>query len=167
MKPSRSFILTLIVVGVLLAAVPGSLRDLLHNGPYLFTERFFDDLVARLTGPGKLRFILQPIMAMIIGTRHGIADARANLPNFLSGVAFHAEHRRYLMRSTIAGVRDLVAIAILLDVIAQAIIFHGVHPGAALIVGPVLIAIPYSLARALSNRIYKARKSNESAASAS
>lgn len=166
MKPSRSIILTLIVVAVLLAAVPGSLRDLLHNGPYLFTERFFDDIAARLTGPGKFRFILQPIMAMIIGSRHGIADARANLPNFLWGVAFHAQHRRYLVRSTIAGVRDLVAIAILLDVISQAIIFHNVHPGAALIVGPVLIAIPYALARALSNRIYRARKSQTSAASA-
>lgn len=166
MKPSRSFILTLIVLAVLLAAVPGSLRNLLHNGPYLFTERFFQDMVARLTGPGKFRFILQPIMAIIIGTRHGIVDARANLPDFLWGVAFHAQHRRSFVRSGIAGVRDLVAIAILLDVIFQAIIFRGVHPGAALIVGPVLIAIPYSLARALSNRIYKARKSQTSAASA-
>lgn len=166
MKPSRSFILTLIVLAVLLAAVPGSLRNLLHNGPYLFTERFFQDLVARLTGPGKFRFILQPIMAIILGTRHGIVDARANLPDFLLGVAFHAQHRRSFLRSGIAGVRDLVAIAILLDVIFQAIIFHNVHPGAALLVGPVLIAIPYSLARALSNRIYKGRKSQTSAASA-
>lgn len=166
MKPSRSFILTLIVLAVLLAAVPGSLRDLWHNGPYLFTERFFEHLAARLTGPGKFRFILQPIMAIIIGSRNGIADGRANLPNFLWGVAFHAQHRRHLVRSSIAGVRDLVAIAILLDVIFQAIIFREVHPGAAMIVGPVLIAIPYSLSRALSNRIYKARKNRASAAAA-
>ncbi len=39
-----------------------------------------------------------------------------------------------------------------LDAEAQHLIFRQIHPGAALVVGPVLIATPYALARALSNR---------------
>jgi hypothetical protein len=50
-------------------------------------------------------------------------------------------------------VRDLVAVAILLDAIAQFLIFRMVHPGAALLLGPVLIATPYATSRALANRI--------------
>ena len=40
-----------------------------------------------------------------------------------------------------------VYIAILLDVISQVLIFHEVRPGAALLVGPMLITLPYVLAR--------------------
>jgi hypothetical protein len=49
----------------------------------------------------------------------------------------------------------LVAIAILLDVVSQFIVFHEVRPGAALLVGPILITLPYTLARALTNRIVR------------
>jgi len=165
-KPSRSSILYLIVLGVILGSLPAGLVRLAHTGPYLFTTEFFKDLVARLLGAGRIRFILQPTIAIVIGVRQGLADARADLPNFLYGLAFHAQHRGYLVRSSVSGVRDLVAIAILLDIISQAIIFREIHAAAALILGPALIAVPYSVARALSNLIYKARKNHASAASA-
>ena len=45
---------------------------------------------------------------------------------------------------------NLVLIGILLDAVFQWIILGVSHPGAALVVGPVLIAGPYSFARALS-----------------
>jgi len=63
-----------------------------------------------------------------------------------------------LLRSALGSVRDLVAIAIILDVISQFLIFHEVHPGAALVLGPVLIAIPYSISRGLANRIARRRR---------
>ena len=43
--------------------------------------------------------------------------------------------------------------SILPDAISQFLILHEVFPGPAVIVGPVLIALPYSLARAMTNRI--------------
>ena len=42
---------------------------------------------------------------------------------------------------------------ITLDVVFQWIIYQEVHPGAALVIGPVLIGAPYALSRALSNRV--------------
>ena len=41
----------------------------------------------------------------------------------------------------------------MLDVVAQLLIYGEVHPAAALVVGPVLICIPYGVARALTNRV--------------
>jgi hypothetical protein len=165
MKLSRSSILFSIVAVVLLSALPGAIRRLAQTGdPYLFTEQFFHDMVARLTGPGKLRFIIQPAVAVIIGIRHGVKDVHANLPPFLWVLAFHASHRQHALRTAVVGVRDLVAVAILLDIISQALIFHHIYPGAALLVGPVLISFPYSLARELANRVIRARRPRATAA---
>ena len=62
---------------------------------------------------------------------------------------------RELLRIAFASIRDLVAIAILLDVIWQVLIFNNVRPGAALLVGPRLITLPYVLARAVAYRIVR------------
>ena len=118
----------------------------------MLSHRFVDDMVARLHGPGRLRFIFQPSVAIILGVRDGVKDARAGNPPFLSGLVFHSVDRPGLLRSALASVRDLVAVAILLDVVAQFLMFRMVHPGAALLLGPVLIATPYAVSRALVNR---------------
>jgi uncharacterized membrane protein len=47
----------------------------------------------------------------------------------------------------------LLVLGILLDAVFQWVILGVSHPGAALVVGPVLIVAPYSLTRALSNRL--------------
>ena len=62
------------------------------------------------------------------------------------------QHRLGLLKEAFAQLSTLIAMAILLDCISQFLILRAVYPGAALVVGPVLIAIPYSLSRALSNR---------------
>jgi hypothetical protein len=48
---------------------------------------------------------------------------------------------------------------ILLDSVFQWAILGASHPGPALVVGPVLIATPYAVARALSNRVARVRES--------
>jgi len=157
----RSSLLTALVVIALVAAVPFAVWELIHTGElYILSHRFLDDIVARLHGPGRLRFILQPLVAIVLGTRDGIKDARADRPPFLRNLLFHSTSRSGLMRSALASVRDLLAIAILLDVISQLLIFGMVHPGAALVIGPVLIAFPYASSRALANRTTNWRSSH-------
>jgi hypothetical protein len=168
MKLSRSSILTALVALVVLASLPAAIGRLIDTGnPYLFTKDFFHDMLARLSGPGRLRFILQPAMAIFLGIRHGLKDSRANLPSFLWALVVHVPHRQYLLRDAVTGVRDLVAVAVLLDIASQALIFHEIHPGAALLVGPVLIAIPYSLSRSLANRRQAPPRSRATAARSS
>ena len=151
---SRCSILTWVVVAVLLAALPFAVWEFMKTGEfYLFSPRFLRHMVARLTGPGRLRFIFQPVAATLLGCRDGVKDARSGKRPFLSALLFFRTGQGELLRSALASVRNLVAIAILLDVLTQILMFRMVHPGAALILGPVLIATPYALARALANRI--------------
>lgn len=165
MKISRSSILLAIVAVVLLSSLPAAIRRLAQTGdPYLFTEQFFADLAARLTGAGKFRFIVQPIVAVVLGVRYGMKDVHANLPPFLTMLAFHASHRGHALRTAVRDVCDLVAIAILLDILSQWLIFREIHPAAAIILGPVLISVPYSLAREFTNRITRARRPRATAA---
>ena len=153
---SRRWILGGVVIAILVAVTPRAILRIIETGDlYLFTDQFFQDILARLSGPGRLRFIFQPIVAIILGTRSGMKDATAGLPPFLWALLFHKQHRRELFRTTFASVRNLLAIAILLDLIVQFLIFHEVRPGAALVVGPVLIGVPYVVSRALSNRIWR------------
>jgi len=159
MKTSyRSWILPGIVLLILLAATPRAIHRIIQTGnPYLFTRDFFEDMVARLSGPGRFRFIMQPVVAIILGARDGIKDARAGACPFIWGVIFRPDLRSQFLRSGLSSVRNLVAVAILLDLISQYLIFRELHPGAALILGPVLIGMPYSLARAFANRINRRR----------
>ena len=69
--------------------------------------------------------------------------------------------RLHVLRSAFASIGDLVAIAIILDVISQFLIFREFHPLAALLVGPAAIAVPYSLSRALTNRIARGGRSKQ------
>jgi hypothetical protein len=145
-----------LVVLVLIAAAPSSLRYAYqHGGFYLFSSRFLEDLPRRLTGPGRFRFILQPAVAIFLGIRAGIADARARRAPYILGILFDSQGRRELLKGAFEQLAVLIAVSILLDAISQFLILHEVFPGPALIVGPVLIALPYSITRAVTNRIVR------------
>ena len=47
-------------------------------------------------------------------------------------------------------IRNLVAMGIIMDLVFQVVLYRSVHPGAALVVGPILICVPYTLSRALT-----------------
>jgi len=149
---------TIILAGltllVLTLSLPGSLRDAYERGGfYLFSEAFLEDIPKRLAGPGRFRFILQPAMAVILGILGGRADARAGRPLYLYGVLFHGGLRGELVRTGFETVVNLVLMGILLDSLLQWVILGNSYPGAALVVGPVLIMLPYTLARSFSNRL--------------
>ena len=144
---------------VLVLSVPGSLSDAFDRGGiYLFSRAFLEDIPRRLAGPGRFRFILQPAIATFLGIRSGLADARAGRPPYLYGMLFHRGLRREFVRTGFETVANLLLMGILLDAVFQWVILGVSHPGAALVVGPVLIGGPYSLARALSNRLARRRR---------
>jgi len=154
---------TLVLAGltllVLVLSLPGALRDAFDRGGlYLFSRAFLDDLPKRLTGPGRFRLVLQPLVATLLGIRSGVADARAGRPPYLLGLVTDRQRRGELARDGLATVANLLLIGVLLDAVFQWVILGVSHPGAALVVGPVLIAVPYALARALSARFARLRR---------
>ena len=153
-KAKISFIVTVLAVVILIAAIPSAVRDTFETGRiYLFSRQFLDELPQRLTGPGRFRFILQPVLAIILGIRGGLTDAGAGRPAYIYGLLFSGAHRGEYARGGLSDIRILVAMGIVLDAVSQLLIYHQVHPVAAMVVGPVLICLPYSAARALTNRV--------------
>jgi len=154
---------TIVLAGLTLLAlvlsVPGSLRDAFDRGGiYLFSSAFLEDIPKRLAGPGRFRFVLQPLMAIILGIYNGLADARAGRPPYLYGLVFNRNLRGDLVRTGFSTIVNLLLMGILLDAVFQRIILGVAHPVVALIIGPILIVTPYAVARSLSNRLVRLAK---------
>ncbi len=141
-------LLTLAVLGV---SIPGALRDASERGGfYLFSMEFLLDIPKRLAGPGRLRFLIQPVLAILIGIRSGRADAAAGRPALLRGLFLLADHRRKLLRDSFESIAALLLMGILMDSVFQWILLGVSYPGAALVIGPVLITVPYAAARTVA-----------------
>lgn len=149
-------VLTLLALAL---SVPASLRAAWERGGfYLFSSEFLEDIPRRLTGPGRFRFVLQPAIAMALGIGAGRSDSRAGRPPYLLALLLGREARAELVRSAYQSIAHVVLAGILVDSVCQWLILGASYPGAALVVGPVLIAFPYALARALANRVTSYRR---------
>ena len=153
----RGTIVTLMAILVIAIALPFAIVDTFEQGRvYIFSRQFLEELPQRFTGPGRLRFILQPATAILLGIRGGLRDGKTGNPPYLFGLLFGAEHRRELLRSGVAAIRNLVAMGIIMDIVFQLVLYRSVHPGAAVVIGPILICFPYAVSRALTSRVTRA-----------
>jgi hypothetical protein len=117
-----------------------------------------DTLEAMLSGPGRLRFVVQPLIAIALGIRDGRRDAAAGRPPYALGVLFVQGTRK---AELMAGLRTLakpLVVAVLLDAILQYVILRSVRIWHALLAGTILIALPYVAARGLTNRYVQHRR---------
>jgi hypothetical protein len=154
-----TLVLAALTVFVLALSVPGSLRETWERGGfYVFSREFLLDLPKRLFGPGRFRFLLQPAVAVALGIAAGRADARAGRAPYLYALLLGSEARGRLVRNAFGDLANVLLVGILLDSVCQWLILGASYPGAALLVGPVLIAVPYAVARALANRAATALK---------
>ena len=150
--------LAALTVLVLAFSIPGSLRAALERGNfYVFSREFFEQIPVRLAGPGRFRFFFQPLFAIILGARSGVVDAKLGRPPYLYGLVFDVESRAQLAASAFREVANLLLMGILLDSIFQWVLIGASYPGAALVVGPVLIVTPYAVSRAAANRFVRLR----------
>jgi hypothetical protein len=157
-KDKVTLVLATLTVLALALSVPGSLREAWERGGfYLLSREFLLDLPRRLFGPGRFRFLLQPAVAVALGIAAGRRDCRAGRPPYLPGLLVGGEGRAHLVRSAFLDIANLVLAGILVDSVCQWLILGASYPGAALIVGPVLIGVPYAAARGLANRATAAR----------
>jgi hypothetical protein len=152
-KGRLTFVLAASTVLVLALSIPAALRDAFaRGGVYLFSQEFLDDIPRRLTGPGRMRFFVQPTVAIALAIAAGRRDSQAGRAPFLLALLTGKVARAELVRSAARDITNLVLLGVLLDALSQWIILGMVHPGVALLVGPVLISTPYVVARALANR---------------
>lgn len=111
-----------------------------------------DTIEAMLHGPGRLRFLVQPLLAIALGVRDGRRDAAAGRPPYVSGVLFVQATRKEELMTGLQAMAKPLALAVMLDALVQYMIFRSVRLWHALLAGTILIALPYATARSLANR---------------
>src|SRR3712207_2090828 len=104
---------------------------------------FVAGLMARLSGPGTLRFVLQPLFATLLGLRDGRRDAQAGRPPYFWAILFYKGHRRETAQQGAVTIAKPFVIAIVVDAVLSFLTQGVVHPGETLTVACLLVALPY------------------------
>lgn len=121
--------------------------------------RFVENLIDRVSGPMKLRLVIQPLIAIALAIIAGRKDAREGRTPYFLGVVTDQVHRRQMMLDGWKGIGKVFLVALLLDSIYQLIVLKFVYPGEAVLVAIVLAIVPYLLVRSLVARLmYLGRK---------
>lgn len=117
--------------------------------------RIGDHVLERVSGPMKLRLLLQPLVAIVLATRSGMLDARTGKAPYFWALATNPLHRREMLHDGWKSVGKLFVVAIVLDVVFQLWVLGFVYPGEALLVAFVLAIVPYLILRGLVNRLVR------------
>jgi hypothetical protein len=116
---------------------------------------FWQHLAHDLSGKGQFRLILQPMMAILLGIRLGIADAKQGRKPF-GWRLFTERHRRWaLFKQSLSDAVLPLGFALVLDSILQYLTLGSVRPLGALIVGGLLVWLPFIAARGFTNRFWR------------
>ena len=115
---------------------------------------FFETIARDLSGKGQFRLILQPLAALILGVRIGIADAHAGKAPFLHRLITHRHQRWTIFKESLSDAVLPLVVALVMDSVLQFITFGRIRPVAALVVGALLVWLPFVVTRALTNRIW-------------
>jgi len=94
------------------------------------------------------RFIVQPVVAIILAIRAGLRDARAGrLPYFLWPAIVDPAHHRDQFRRAWDDVGKVFIAAWVLDVVYTLMVYRWVYPVQSLIVAVTLAIVPYLVIR--------------------
>ena len=115
--------------------------------------RFWDQLIARPSGPLAFRLILQPIMVTILAILDGLKDARAGRSPYLWTILSDPAQRASHLREGLKRVSRVIVFALLMDAIYQFMVLGRFYPGEALVIAFVLAFLPYLLIRGPAARI--------------
>jgi hypothetical protein len=115
--------------------------------------RGWSHLLGRLDGPLHFRFIVQPLVAMILGARAGLRDARSGELPFLWQVVRCPERRRERLMDGLRDVASLLIVATLLDAAYQLVVHRGIFLLELLTVVAALAIVPYALVRGPVTRL--------------
>jgi len=119
-----------------------------------------EGVIARVAGPMSLRFVFQPLVAVLLGIRDGAMDAKAGEPPFIIDLIVDRDNRKAKLAGVLKSLSKTIIVATVSDMIAQYLIFDQVRLIPAIVVGVFLLSVPYSLARGIANRIVTARRSD-------
>jgi hypothetical protein len=115
--------------------------------------RFMENMVARVSGPMRLRLLLQPTMAAIFAIRSGLKDSHEGRPAFLWTVISDPSSRDYLIKDGWKSISKVFLIAMALDIIYQLVVARFIYPLEVVVTAFLLAIVPYICLRGLTTRI--------------
>ena len=111
-------------------------------------------LIGRLDGPLHFRFLLQPLVAAIIGYRDGLNDARAGAPPYFGMLTqVGREQRKAMIRDAWSSIGKVFILAFILDCVFQYLTYKSIGIVAAALIAAFLALLPYLVLRGAVNRI--------------
>ncbi len=113
-----------------------------------------DYIIELLSGPGNLRFVLQPLIAILLAIRDGRNDAKSGTPAFLAEMVSGSGPRGATLKVSMKATLMPFSVAVILDSILQIVIFDVWRLQWALVVGLFLVGIPYVVVRSISNSLF-------------
>ena len=116
---------------------------------------FWEGIVDVASGRGQLRLFLQPLLAVIVGVKFGLADAKSGKDPFLLRVVRSPALRVDLLERAFKGVLVPFTIAVVVDGVLQYLSYGYVRPLAALVMGAMLVFAPFLISRSIANRVYR------------
>ena len=108
-------------------------------------------------GSFQLRLILQPLAAMLLGLRFGIRDAKQGKRPIGKEFAEAKGGRGSVLAHAARDAIVPLVVALVLDCILQQMINGRIRPLAAVIVGGLLVFLPFLIVRGLSHRLWTHR----------
>lgn len=99
------------------------------------------------------RFFVQPTVASFFACRDGILDARKQKPAYFWTLFVSSGPRRELLRQGWRSAGGVFIMAIVIDLVYQAVVLRGFRPVQAIFVGVLLALLPYLILRGPVNRI--------------
>jgi hypothetical protein len=118
-------------------------------------SRTWSEIASRPGGPMAFRFYLQPLMASLFAVRDGLRDARTGKPAYFWALFIRSADRAELLSEGWKSVRNIFAIAAVMDLVYQLLVLHGLRPLQTLLVAIALAIIPYVVFRGPVNRLAK------------
>ena len=109
--------------------------------------RGLEQLLGRASGPLHLRLIIMPIVVTTIAIRAGLKDAREREPAFLWGIITARAGWKKRLILAWKDIARIFLIAIVIDVVYQAVVFWAFYPVQTLIVTVICAIVPYILVR--------------------
>ncbi len=74
-----------------------------------------DYIIELLTGPGNLRFVVQPLIAIVLAIRDGRNDAKAGTPPYLYELVFGSGRRAATLKGGLRAILMPFGAAVILD----------------------------------------------------
>lgn len=121
----------------------------------LMSGNYFHDIFQGLHGPGKFRFFIQPLIAILLGLRDGKMDFSTGGPPYFIHLFLEPHNSTMLMRNGAAHIIKPFLLAWLMDTLFQIMILGRWNPFQAVVVGLLLVAFPYIISRGLYNRLLR------------